>query len=188
MGLKDLFRRSKTTSNKKPTKTKPTSRSSKPKTTSNKKAPATKPQGRRRSDVRKIYKTTDGYFTQNPTNRKPRHVAVIKQRKDDGALAVCKIHSKEGKDEKRKVQGLTLSPKKHKSLKVDSVVSSNPIVATKDKSGKFKPIFKGDLSSTGDKLTKKEHRHILNNLGGGIEKHKKTSNELLQNWDNHFKK
>lgn len=46
MGLKDLFRRSKTTSrkttsNKKPTKTKPTSRSSKPKTTSNKKAPAT---------------------------------------------------------------------------------------------------------------------------------------------------
>lgn len=46
MGLKDLFKRSKTTSrkttsNKKPTKTKPTSRSSKPKTTSNKKAPAT---------------------------------------------------------------------------------------------------------------------------------------------------
>lgn len=86
------------------------------------------------------------------------------------------------------MQGLTLSPKKHKLLKVDSVVSSNPIVATKDKSGKFKPIHSRDFTPTKDKLTKKEHRHIMENLGGGIEKHKKTSNELLQNWDNHFKK
>lgn len=139
-----------------------------------------------KSDERKIYKTTDGYFTQNPTNRKPRHIAVIKQRKDDGALAVCKIHSKEGKSDKRKVQGLTLSPKKHKSLKEDSVVSSNVIVATKNKEGKFKPIYKGDFQSTKDKLTKKEHQHIMNNLGGGIEKHKKTSEDLLQNWENHF--
>lgn len=176
MGLIDLFKKKKTTA-----------KSSKSKTTSNKKSPTKGSKGKRKSDVRKIYKTTDGYFTQNPSNRKPRSVAVIKQRKDDGALAVCKIHSKDGKNEKRKVQGLTLSPKKHKSLKVDSVVSSNPIVATKDKAGKFKPIFKGDLSSTGDKLTKKEHRRIMKNLGGGVEKHKKTSNELLQNWDNHFK-
>ena len=36
------------------------------------------------SDKRKIYKTTDGYFTRNDKNTKPRRIAVVKQRKDDG--------------------------------------------------------------------------------------------------------
>lgn len=83
---------------------------------------------------------------------------------------------------------MVLSPKKHKSLKEDSVVSSNPIVATKGRDGKFKAIHTRDFKPTKDKLTKKEHRHIMDNLGGGIEKHKKTSNELLQNWEKYFKK
>lgn len=170
MGLFDIFR-----------KKKKASKSVKPK------SKAKKTSGKK-SDVRKIYKTTDGYFTQDAKNKKPRSVAVIKQRKDDGAIAVCKIHSKEGKDEKRKVQGLVLSPKKHKSLKVDSVVSSNPIVATKGKDGKFKAIHARDFEPTKDKLNKKEHRHIMENLGGGIEKHKATNAKLLKDWENHFKK
>ena len=93
---------------------------------------------------------------------------------------------KEGKNEKRKIPNLTLSPKRHKVLKEDSVVSSNPIVATKDKSGTYKPIYGWEFEETKDKLTVEEHRHIMQNLGAGIEKHKKTSMKLLSDWKNHF--
>lgn len=144
---------------------------------------------KRQSDVRKIYQTTDGYFTQNPNITKHRRVAVIKQRKDDGALAVAKIYSE---DEKKKgvqyIEGLVLSPKKHKSLTRNSIVGSKAIVGTKSKDGTYKAIQSRDLEYTRDKLTKKEHRHIINNLGGGVEKYKKTNENLLKNWDNHFKK
>ena len=47
-----------------------------------------------KSAVRKIYKTTDGYLSGRADIKKPRRVAVIHQRKDDGALAVVKIFSK----------------------------------------------------------------------------------------------
>lgn len=147
-----------------------------------------KSKGRKKSDVRKIYKTTDGYFTENPKIKKPRRVAVVKQRTDDGALAVCKIYSKEEKEGTRFVQNLTLSPKKHKSLTEDSIVGGNVIVGTKGKDKTYKPIQSRDLSPTRDKLTKKEHRRIMENLGGGIEKYKKTNEKLLEDWENHFKK
>ena len=53
-------------------------------------------------DTQKIYKTTDGYLGGDSKNKKPRHVVVVDQRVDDGALAVSKIHSKEGKKEKNR--------------------------------------------------------------------------------------
>lgn len=68
---------------------------------------------------------------------------------------MSRVHARSGKGRQRKAQGLVLSPKKHKSLKEDSVVSSNPIVATKNKSGTFKPIQSRDFEKTKDKLTKK---------------------------------
>lgn len=143
---------------------------------------------RRKSDKRKIYKTTDGYFTQNPNITKRRRVAIVKQRQDDGALAVTKIYSK---DEKRTgeqyIEGLVLSPKKHSSLTKTSIVGSKVIVGTKDKDKNYKAIYKGDLEPTGDKLTKKEHRTIMENLGGGNEQYKKTSEDLLEKWEKHFK-
>ena len=80
---------------------------------------------------------------------------------------MSRVHARNGKGRRRKAQGLVLSPKKHKSLKEDSVVSSNPIVATKGRDGKFKAIHTRDFKPTKDKLTKKEHRHIMKNLGGG---------------------
>lgn len=58
-----------------------------------KKKSETKPK-KQKSDVRKIYKTTDGYLAGNERSKKPRRVAVVKQRKDDGAMAVVKIYSK----------------------------------------------------------------------------------------------
>ena len=47
----------------------------------------------KKTDVRKIYNTTDGYFNSRTDIKKPRKVAVIHQR-DDKAVAVVKIHSK----------------------------------------------------------------------------------------------
>ena len=44
-----------------------------------------------KSDVRKIYKTTDSFFTGRSDIDKTRRVAAVEQRKDDGALAVVKI-------------------------------------------------------------------------------------------------
>ena len=115
---------------------------------------------KRKSDVRKIYETTDGYFTQNPNITKRRRVAVLKQRKDDGSLAVTKIYSQ---DEKKVggqyIEKLVLSPKKHKSLNRNSIVGSKAIVGTKDKEGNYKAIYKGNLKATGDKLTKKRTPH-----------------------------
>ncbi len=67
-------------------------------------------------------------------------------------------------------------------------MGSKAIVGTKDKEGNYKAINKGDLKATGDKLIKKEHRIIMDNLGGGNEKHKQTNKNLLENWENHFKK
>ena len=53
-----------------------------------------------KKDIRKIYKTTDGYFTSNEKIRKPRPIAVIHQR-DDKAVAIVKLHS--AKENRRNV-------------------------------------------------------------------------------------
>ena len=139
------------------------------------------------SDVRRIFKTTDGYFTDNSKINKVRRVAVIEQRKDDGALAVCKIYSKKNKDGSRFVSKLVLKPEKHSSLTEESIVGSQLIVGKKSKDGKYKAIFKGDLVSTNDELTKKEHRVVKKGLGGDVAQHKKTENRKMRAWKNHFK-
>ena len=142
---------------------------------------------KKKSDVRKIYKTTDGYFTQNDKIKKPRHVAVIDQRKDDGALAVTKIYSQEGKSGDLYLEKPVLTPKKHSALKENSIVGRHVQVATKGKDKKYKPIYSRDLEETGDKLTRKEHRQIKRNLGGTDKKRQESSKKLLKDWHNHFK-
>lgn len=142
---------------------------------------------KRKSDVGKIYKTTDGYFTQNSKQRKPRNVVVYDQRKDDGALAVSKIYSKDGKSGSAYVEGFTLSATDHPALTEESIVGNQVHIASKDKQGKYKPIFKGDLVDTGDQLTKKERRTLKRKGGGAEKKHKKTTKRTLKKWRKHFK-
>ena len=140
-----------------------------------------------KSDVRKIYKTTDGYFTRSDKNTKPRRVAVVKQRKDDGAMAVVKIYSKKDKSGKAYVEKLVLKPEKHSSLTEDSIVGRRVYVGTKNKAGEYTPIFDRDFTPTNDKLTKKEHRSVMKQAGGETKQHKKTSRKLLKSWKKHFK-
>lgn len=115
-------------------------------------------------------------------------MAVVEQSKDDGSLAVCKIYSKKDKSGKAYIDKLVLKPKNHNSLTEDSIVGRHIYVGTKDTSGNYKAIFKGDLAPTSDKLTKKEHRTVRKNIGGEIKQNKKTANKRLKSWKKHFKK
>lgn len=144
---------------------------------------------KKETDVGKIYNTTDGYFTQNPKIKKPRRVAVIEQRKDDGALAVCKIYSKKDRKGNRFIEKVVLIPAEHIELTEDSIVGSNIIVGTKKKGSKeYTPIFKGDFEKTDDKLTPKEQKIIKKNLGGEDKQARKTNKKKIRRWKKHFKK
>ena len=143
-------------------------------------------------DVRKIYTTTDGYFIQNPRNKKPRPVAVIDQRKSDGAVALLKIHSAEGKSGKRFLDDPILSEENHSALTQKSIIDNHVIVATKvqgqsNGEAKYNNIYPNELTPTKDELTKKEHKAIMTNLGNGNEKVQKSSENLLDRWHNDFK-
>lgn len=135
-----------------------------------------------KSDVRKIYKTTDGFFTGRSDIDKTRRVAAVEQRKDDGALAVVKVYSKKGKDGKAYIDKLVLLPDEHSSLTEESIVGTKLYVGVKEKTKageRFKPIFRGDLTETDDALTKKEHKAVKRGI-----RNKKT----VKRWKKHFKK
>ncbi len=161
-------------------------------------ASKTKTRKRRKSDVGKIYTTTDGYFTQNPAITKNRRIAVIDQRDSDGALAVTKIYSKydeNGKERKGKayIPGLTLSPKKHSSLKKDSVVGTQVHIGTKKAGVKtpaeknYRPIYVRELTRTRDKLSKEELEVVQANVKNDTPEHRATHMRTMQKWHNGFK-
>lgn len=141
-----------------------------------------KPSKKKGSDVRKIYKTTDGYFTQNQNIKKKRRVVVIDQRKKDGALAVCKIYSAKGKSGKSYINNLILKPENHPSLTEDSLVGSQVLIGTKGKDKKFNAIYKGDLEPTEDKLTRKEHRKVKKAVQNDTKEHRKTHERKMAKW------
>ena len=143
---------------------------------------------KKQSDIGKIYKTTDGYFTKNSKQKKPRNVAVVEQRKDDGALAVCKIYSQEGKSGKSYIGDLILKPENHPSLKENSLVGRQILIGRKDREGNYTAIFSRDFTETSDKLTKKERKHIRKNAGGETRQNKKTNKKKIKKWKKHFKK
>lgn len=143
------------------------------------------------SDVKKIYKTTDGYFNGRSDIKKPRNVAVVAQREDDGALAVVKIYSKKGKKRKSYIKRLVLKPKKHSALTEKSLVGKQVFIGVKTKTAKgevYKPIFKGDMIATDDKLTDREIKKVKRGAGGTSKKNKQTLKNKLEKWLNHFRK
>lgn len=136
---------------------------------------------RKRSDIKKIYKTTDGIFTGRPDINKPRRVAAIEQRKDDGALAVVKIYSKKGRDGKLYIDKFVLKPEDHGSLTEESIVGSKLLVGIKIKteSGEeYKPLYERDFTETDDRLTKAEHKAIKKGL---------RNKGTVKKWKKHFK-
>lgn len=142
--------------------------------------------------VGKIYKTTDGFIGGKPQIKKPRNVAVISQRKDDNAVAVVKIYSKKGKEEKQKegktyIPDLILSPKKHKSLTEDSIVGREVFFGAKNQDKQYYYFRENDFEATNDKLTKSELNSIKKGVHNDSSQHRKTYERKLNNWQEHFK-
>lgn len=134
-----------------------------------------------------ILKTTDGFLRDNPTYKKDRPVVVYAKRKDDGALAISKIHRKEGKEPKNNISKLDLSPKKHASLTDVSVIEKRVIFGVKDKDNNYKPIFERDLLKTNDKLRLVERCKYNKGAGGDTKRNKKTLKTTTKKWKRHFK-
>lgn len=140
----------------------------------------------------RIYKTTDGYLSGRSDIKKPRNIAAIEQRKDDGALAVVKVYSRKGKEQKLKegknyIPKLVLKPKKHAALKKDSIVGRQVIVGVKQGNGKPpKSIFPGDLEKTQDKLTKKELKKIQAEVQNDNPKNRAHHEAKMKKWRKHF--
>ncbi len=160
-----------------------------------KKKSETKPpkKSKQKSSVGKIYITTDGFFSGKPNKGKNRRIAVIDQRKDDGAVAVVKIASKEGKESKigkDYIPDLVLSPKKHKSLSQDSIVQRKAHISHGKSTEPHQPIYPSDLSKPKkrDKLKKKELKTVLREVGNDTPEHRKTHENTMKKWKNHFKK
>ena len=142
------------------------------------------------SDVKKIYKTTDGTLTNRPDIDKPRRVVAVDQRKDDGALAVAKIRSRKGKGGKSYITALILKPEDHISLTEESIVEKRVYIGIKietEEGTTFKPIFERDLSDTGDRLTNKEYRKVKKGVSGDTKQHKQTYKRKMRRWRKHFK-
>ncbi len=138
-----------------------------------------------KKDIRKIYNTTDGYFNDRPDIKKPRKVVALKQRKDK-AIIVSKIHSKREKKGNNFINNIILSPKKHKSLSEDSIISNRIIYGKKSKNG-YSAIYPNDLIYADDKLSKKEYRKTLRKINADTKQHKKTKKNTIKKWKNHFK-
>ena len=146
------------------------------------------------SVVGEILKTTDGFFNGRTDIKKARNVAVTEQRSDDGAIAITKISSKQGKEDKMGqtyIPDLTLKPEEHSALEEDSIVSRKMIVGvtrTNEKGEKIKrAIFPDDLQKTGDRLTSEELQKIRDELHNDDPKHREYRESLLKRWLKHFK-
>ena len=146
---------------------------------------------KKRSDIKKIYKTTDGMLTNRPDIDKPRRVAAIEQRKDDGALAVVKIRSKKGKGGKSYKKEVVMKTENHISLTEESIVEKRVYIGVKietEEGTTFKPIFDRELEDTGDRLTNGEYRKVKRGVAGETKQHRKTYKSKMKRWRKHFKK
>ncbi|MCM1296326.1 MAG: hypothetical protein NC311_12375 [Muribaculaceae bacterium] len=139
------------------------------------------------SDVGKIMKTTDGYFNNRQDIKKERNVAVVAQRKDDGAVAVVKVRSEKEGRQNTSIKGVTLKPDKHPALTENSLVEKNLRVSRTD-NGVKKALQPRDMTDTGDKLTRGERHKIMRGLKGPTKDNKVKTTQKIKSWRKHFKK
>lgn len=142
---------------------------------------------RKKPDIGRIYKTTDGFLANNPANRKSRNIAVVDQRTDDQAVAVVKIYSKKGKDGKNCIRKVVLKPSDHTVLTEDSIVGQRVIIGRK-KDNKLYALYPSEFSDTTDKLSKDEYSQIRKGIGGPTKKNQKSTKKKLRRWHKHFRK
>ena len=144
----------------------------------------------KKSNVTKVYITTDGYFTDRSDIKKRRVVAVLEQRNSDGAVAVVKVFSKEGKEAnigKTFIPGLTLLPQDHSTLTQESIVGRQVQFGVKHADKTYTPIFLSDMVATEDRLTRSELRRIRKEVHNDTRQHRKTYKDKKKKWQKSFK-
>ena len=144
----------------------------------------------KKSDIGKIYKTTEGFLRGNKRNKEVRRIVVIDQR-DDTAIAYSKIYSLEGKEDKLDegkdfVKDLILKPEDHSSLTEDSIIGNN-FKINRNKCGTPVTIYPDELEETNDKVTSEELKTINDSIIKK-NKYKKSRKSKIKKWKNHFKK
>lgn len=142
------------------------------------------PKNTNKKAVGNIMKTTDGFLGNKPHIKKTRSVAIVDQRKSDGAVAVVKISKKTGKEEKigkNFIPNLELEPSEHPALTETSIVGRQVIFGIKI-NGEFKPIFVRDLKNTNDKLTRKELKQIRKEVHNLMREHRKAYKKKRRKW------
>lgn len=139
----------------------------------------------KKKDLGKIYKTTDGIFNGREDIKKSRPVIVVDQR-DDGAVAIVKIHSQKGKGGKMYIEKLVLKPANHKALNEDSIVEKTIHLGRKSNGG-YIPIFVSDLVDMDDGLTRSELHKVKKGVKGKKIKQKRKHKKKMKKWHNHFK-
>ena len=117
-------------------------------------------------------------------------MAVVDQRKDDGALALVKIHSEEGKKPNVYIEGVVLTTSEHSALKEVSIIENRVYYGIKRKeNGQVVriPIYKGDLTATDDRLTDSELEKVNKGIQGKTTEKQEKHKAKMQKWHNHFK-
>lgn len=139
---------------------------------------------------RKIYRTTDGYLDNKPHIKKPRHVVVVDQR-DDGAIAVSKIHSVGEKNQNVAVKNLILKPKKNRlTITEESFVENKVFISRKITKGdkvNYELFYPRNFRETGEKLSIIEFAKLKHNLQNDNKHQKETHKIKISKWKNHFK-
>lgn len=141
---------------------------------------------KKKKDVGKIYRTTDGYLDGKDHIKKPRRVVAVEQR-NDTAIGVLKIYSEKDKHNQNIVKGIVLKPKNHISLTEDSVVGSRLLIGKKNKDGSYEAFFPNSFREVGDKLTKSEIKFIQKNIQNDTKKHRRTYKKKVSKWKKNFK-
>lgn len=140
----------------------------------------------KKSDIGKIMKTTDGYFNNRQDIKKERNVAVVAQRKDDGAVAVVKIRSEKEGRQNTSIKGVTLKPNTHPALTENSLVEKN-LRVSRTVNGEKTILKPAEMKETGDKLTLNERRKIMRGLKGPTKENRAKTTQKIKSWRKHFK-
>jgi len=140
----------------------------------------------KKTDIRKIYKTTDGYLGGKDKIKKPRLIIVIEQR-DDKAVGVVKLFSKDGKKNNSTISNVEILPNKNrKSITKVSLVGSRLHIGRKN-GNNFEPLYTMNFYDTKEKISLVELFNIKSNIQNDTKEHRRLYKSKVKRWKKHFK-
>lgn len=119
--------------------------------------------------------------------RKKRHVVVVDQRRSDGAVAVSKLHAKDGKTKTQHMHKVELKSKRYSALSKDSFVERRVIHGVK-RNGQHQPIYTRDFQRTKSRVSLFDFIKLKLGAGGNTKRSKSIYHKTRRKWHNNFRK